>query len=209
MTRSAPTAPPRVAGVLLAAGGSRRLGFPKQLARWRSRPLLAHALDALKGALPDGPLVVVLGARALRLRAVIRRTVPTPTVVTNARWADGLGTSLRAGIAAVPRGTRAILVALVDQPKVDAEALRRLLRAWRRKPGVPAAARYDGRAGVPAVLPRSSWRAARSLTGDSGARGLLRAAGASLTLVDMPEAELDIDTAADLERLSRRRASHS
>jgi CTP:molybdopterin cytidylyltransferase MocA len=209
MTRSAPTTPRRVAAVLLAAGGSRRLGTPKQLVRWRSRPLLVQALDALNGALPGGPLVVVLGDRALRLRGVIRRTVPAPIVVTNARWADGLATSLKAGIAAVPPGTRAILVALVDQPNVDAHALRRLLRAWRRKPGTPAAARYDGRAGVPAVLPRSSWRAARALTGDSGARGLLRAAGASLTLVDMPEAELDVDTAADLEHLSRRRASRS
>jgi CTP:molybdopterin cytidylyltransferase MocA len=205
MTRSAPTGPPRVAAVLLAAGGSRRLGTPKQLARWRSRPLLVHTLDALNGALPGGPLVAVLGAGALRLRSVVRRTAPAATVVTNARWADGLATSLKAGIAAVPRGTRAILVALVDQPNVDTRALRRLLRAWRRKPGVPAAARYDGRAGVPAILPRSSWRAARALTGDSGARGLLRAT-ASLTLVDMPEAELDIDTAADLERLSQPRA---
>lgn len=206
--RSAPTAPPRVAALLLAAGGSRRLGFQKQLVRWRSRPLIAHALETLHAALPDGPLVVVLGAQAPRLRRVVRRTAPAATVVTNARWADGLATSLQAGIAAVPRGTRGILVALVDQPLVDAHALRRLLRAWRRRPGVPAAARYNGRAGVPAVLPRSSWRAARALTGDSGARGLLRGA-AILTLVDLPEAELDIDAPADLARLSRPLSSRS
>jgi CTP:molybdopterin cytidylyltransferase MocA len=103
---------------------------------------------------------------------------------------------------------RAILIVLADQPNVDGGALARLLRAWRRRPGVPAAARYDGRAGVPAVLPRRVWRAARSLTGDSGARALLRGA-ASVTLVDMPEAALDIDTQADLARLSRRPSSRS
>jgi CTP:molybdopterin cytidylyltransferase MocA len=170
--------------------------------------LLVHALEAIREALPDAEIVVVLGAHELRLRSVVRRTAPAATVVTNARWADGLATSLRAGIAAVPRVNRAALVTLVDQPRVDGRALRRLLRAWRRKPGIPAAARYDGRAGVPAVLPRRTWRAARSLTGDSGARNLLRDA-ASVTLVDIPEAALDIDTPADLARLSRRPSSHN
>jgi len=185
---------------LLAAGGSQRLGTPKQLVRRHARPLLVHAIRAAHAALPDGPLVVVLGAEASRLRLVVRRTAPGATVVTNSRWAEGLATSLNAGLSAVSPATRAILVTLVDQPNVDARALRRLLRAWRRKPGVPAAARYDERAGVPAVLPRRSWRAVRTLSGDSGARGLLRGA-AALTLVDMPEAALDIDTPADLAKL--------
>ena len=208
MTRSAATGLKNVAAVLLAAGGSRRLGFPKQLVRWRARPLLVHALDAIREALPDAEIVVVLGAQAQRLRSVVRRSAPAATTVTNVRWADGLATSLRAGIAAVPRGTRAILITLVDQPRIDGRALRRLLRAWSRKPGVPAAARYVGHAGVPAILPRRSWRAARNLTGDIGARALLRDA-ASITLVDMPEAALDIDTPAEVARLSRRPLSRS
>lgn len=208
MTRSAATVRVEVAGVLLAAGGSRRLGFPKQLVRWRTRALLVHALRALRAALPDSPLVVVLGAQAQRLRSAARRALPAARVVTNSRWAEGLATSLQAGIAAAPRGARAILITLVDQPRVDGPALRRLLLAWRRKPGIPAAARYDGRAGVPAILPRRSWRAARSLKGDSGARGLLRAAE-SVTLVDLPEAALDIDTPADVARLSPRSSSRS
>jgi molybdenum cofactor cytidylyltransferase len=203
MTRSAATGSKNVAAVLLAAGGSRRLGFPKQLVRWRAKPLIVHALDATRTALANGTLVVVLGAHALRLRAVVRRRAPFATIVTNPRWAEGLSTSLRAGTAAVPPRTRAVLIVLVDQPHIDGRALRRLLRAWRRKPGVAAAGRYGGRAGVPAVLPRRHWRAARSLTGDSGARDLLRSAG-PITLVDMPEAAIDIDTATDLSRLSRR-----
>lgn len=208
MTGSAATKKGRVACVLLAAGGSLRLGMPKQLVRWHARSLLAHALDAARGALPGGPLVVVLGANALRLRLVVRRTARGAIIVTNTRWGEGLATSLQAGIAAVPAGTRAILVTLVDQPHIDARALRRLLRAWRRKPGLPAAARYDGRAGVPAILPRSAWRKVRSLSGDSGARAVLRGAVA-LTLVDMPEAALDIDTPADLASLSSRPSSRS
>ena len=208
MTRSAATGLKNVAAVLLAAGGSRRLGFPKQLVRWRARPLIAHALDAAHDALPHSPCVVVVGAHHHRLRAAVRRACPAATVVTNAGWADGLATSLQAGIAAVPRGIRAILIVLVDQPHVDGRALRRLLAGWRRKPGVAAAARYDGQAGVPAILPRRSWRAARNLTGDTGARAMLRDA-ASITLVDMPEAALDIDTPAEVAHLSRQPLSRS
>jgi molybdenum cofactor cytidylyltransferase len=88
---------------------------------------------------------------------------------------------------------------LVDQPHVDAAALVRLVAAWRRRPGIPAAARYDGRIGVPAVLPRRHWRALKSLRGDEGARALLRGV-ATLTPVDMPEAAFDVDTPEDLRR---------
>jgi CTP:molybdopterin cytidylyltransferase MocA len=195
--------------VLLAAGGSRRLGAPKQLLRHRGRPLLVHALTTATAALPGGALVVVLGAHALKLRALVRRTAPRATAVFNARWEEGLATSLLAGLAAAPRDAPAALIMLVDQPHVDAHALRRLLAAWRRRPAVPAAARYAGRAGVPAVLPRRYWRTLlHGLEGDSGARVLLRGA-AALTLVDMPEAELDIDTPADAARLRDATASAS
>jgi molybdenum cofactor cytidylyltransferase len=68
---------------------------------------------------------------------------------------------------------------------------------------VPAAARYEGRIGVPAVLPRRHWRALKALQGDQGARALLRGSK-ELTLVDMPEASLDIDTPADVEKLHAR-----
>ena len=199
MTRSAPRDERRIACVVLAAGGSRRLGFPKQLVRRRARSLLARALGAARGALPHSRLIVVLGADALRLRLVVRRAAPRVDVVYNARWVDGLASSLNAGLAAAPAATRAILVTLVDQPNVDMRALLRLLNAWQRRRGVAAASRYAGRTGVPAILPRRYWRAIRELRGDAGARALLR--GTGITIVDMPEAELDIDTRADVGRL--------
>jgi molybdenum cofactor cytidylyltransferase len=93
-------------------------------------------------------------------------------------------------------------VLLVDQPRVDAAAIARLATAWRRRPGRPAAALYDGRAGVPAILPRRYWRAAQALHGDRGARALLRDAQAA-TLVDMPEAALDVDSPSDVDAMRR------
>ena len=193
----------RIACVLLAAGGSARLGRPKQLVRRGIQPLLLHALAAARGVpIADEDVVVVLGAEKMRLRALLRRHAPSVRVAENAHWQTGLSSSLNTGLTAVPRRAVAALVLVIDQPNVDAAALRRLVAAWRRRPNVPAAAHYSGRAGVPAVLPRGAWRTLRGLDGDAGARALLRG-GAVTTLVAMPEAELDVDTPADLLRLGR------
>jgi CTP:molybdopterin cytidylyltransferase MocA len=192
----------RVACVLLAAGGSSRLGRPKQLVRYRGVPLLRRAVAAARAVLPSAPLIFVVGAHALRVRAVLQRSRSGARVVGNALWREGMASSLRAGLAAVPAGSRAALVLLVDQPRVDAASLARLLRAWSKRRGVPAAAHYAGRVGAPAVLPRRRWRALARVDGDRGARAMLRGGGA-LTLVDMPEAAFDVDTAADLAALTR------
>jgi len=197
-----------VSCVLLAAGGSKRLGRPKQLVHRGNRPLLLNALAAARGALDEGEAtVVVLGGAALKLRNVLRRAAPrklsgaaSAHIAYNALWRAGLAGSLRVGLDALPRTARAALVMVVDQPNVDSAALSRLIAAWRKRPQVPAAAYYAGHAGVPAILPRRLWHAARSLEGDVGARALLRAAR-ELTLVEMPEAELDVDTEEDVARL--------
>ena len=136
------------------------------------------------------------------MRAALRRADSAAKVVGNSRWYEGMATSLRTGLKAMPRGTRAALLLLVDQPHVDAASLARLVRAWRRRPGVPAAACYEGRVGAPAILPRRRWRALARVEGDRGARALLRGGGA-LTHVEMPEAAFDVDTAADLALLTR------
>jgi molybdenum cofactor cytidylyltransferase len=193
----------RIACVLLAAGGSRRLGRPKQLVRWGFKPLLLHALDAARGVpIADEDIVVVLGAGAMSLRALLRRRAPRVNVALSPDWETGLASSLRNGLDAAPRAAAAALVLLVDQPNVDAGALRRLVAAWRRRATIPAAAYYSGRAGAPAMLPRRMWYLLRALDGDLGARALLRSA-AAVTLVGMPEAVLDIDTPADIAQLRR------
>lgn len=190
----------RLACIVLAAGGSRRLGRPKQLVRFRSRPLLVRAVEAAADASRARP-IVVLGAQALRLRSVLIRSKRPCVAVENPGWHAGLASSLRAGLEAVPDDADAALIVLADQPLVDAAALRRLVAAWRRRPGLPAAAAYEGRLGVPAIVPRRLWPALRRLEGDAGARHVL-AAAPRVTAVAMPEAALDLDRPEDLARLS-------
>jgi molybdenum cofactor cytidylyltransferase len=188
-----------VTPVILAAGGSSRLGTPKQLVRHRGRALLRRAADAAARATARPPVVVV-GADALRLRALLRRSHPGCIVVANSKWPQGMAGSVTIGLRAVPRDAKAVLFLLTDQPYVDAAALGRLLRAWSTRPGLPAAARYAGRLGVPAVIPRRLLRSLRGLRGDTGARHLL-AASTRLTVVELPEAAFDVDLPEDLARL--------
>jgi CTP:molybdopterin cytidylyltransferase MocA len=194
---------PHLACLVLAAGGSTRLGRPKQLLRFRGRPLIVRAVAAGARFAAAAP-VVVLGAERLRLRALLRRERARARVccrvVVNARWREGLASSLRVGLAALPREADAVLVLLVDQPAVTADVLERLVASWRRKPRLPAAARYAGRLGVPAILPRRLFRDAARLPGDAGARELLRSLP-EVTIVAVAEAAFDVDTEADAARL--------
>ena len=184
--------------VVLAAGGSRRLGEPKQLLKKRRETLLVSALQTAHGITP-GRVVVVLGARRARLRLVLQRwSGPDTRVVDNSQWRTGMASSLARGLAALPANCTASLLLLVDQPAITARALHRLMRVARTHPNKLVAAHYSGHPGVPAIIPRRYWREIRKLSGDQGARSVLRARGADLLTVAMPEASWDIDEPADL-----------
>jgi molybdenum cofactor cytidylyltransferase len=200
MRARAATLPKAVWSVVLAAGGSQRLGRPKQLLRSRQRPLIEHAYRAV-AALTPGRIVIVVGADALRLRLALERRRLRPRIVHNGRWQSGLAGSLRTGLDALPPTVRAALVVLTDQPAVDAAALAELARAWRRRPSRPAAAHYAGRVGVPAILPKPLWRSIKRADGDAGARTVLRGREA-LSIVELPQAAFDVDTAADAAALA-------
>jgi molybdenum cofactor cytidylyltransferase len=193
-----------LAAIVLAAGGSTRLGQPKQLLRYRGEPMLLNSVDAVRHV-AGAEVVVVLGDQRLRLRNLLARRRRDVTVVANPDWQEGLATSLRAGVRAVPEDAAAVLIALVDQPHLETADFARLAARWRRRPGRPAAAWYHEQPGVPAVIPRRWFGQLAGLSGDTGARRLLRQLG-ELTLVNMPAAGFDVDTPADAEALGRKSA---
>jgi nicotine blue oxidoreductase len=191
----------RVVAVLLAAGGGRRLGGrPKALLDHRGRPLVEHAVRVLREGGCDPAVRVVLGADAARVRA--HADLSGCVVVDNTDWAEGMGSSLRAGLAAASAGTDApaALVALVDQPGVGAEAVARV-RGAAHSPHVLAAAGYGGRRGHPVLLGRAHWPGVlRAASGDRGARDYLREHRSRLRLVECADVAdpADVDTPADL-----------
>ena len=194
----------QVAGLLLAAGGGRRLGGqPKALLEHRGRPLVEYAAGVLRAA-GCTRVHVVLGARAdaVRERAVLTGCV----LVDNPEWEEGMGSSLRAGLESL-RGTgaRAALVSLVDQPGIGPEAAARLLAAY-RSPASLASASYEGERGHPVLLGGDHWAGiTATATGDRGARAYLRAHADEITLIECGDVArpYDIDTVADLARLEQ------
>lgn len=202
---TAPESPtPQVAGLLLAAGGGRRLGGrPKALLPLRGRLLVEHAAAALRAA-GCAPVHVVLGAGSDEVRA--RAGLPGCVLLDNPDWETGMGSSLRLGLASLAdTGVDAALVSLVDQPGIGAEAMGRV-RAVCRSPSSLAAAAYGGRRGHPVLFGAEHWAGvAASAKGDQGARGYLRrtrAGGVELVECGDVADPSDIDTAADLERLA-------
>ncbi|MFE9257338.1 NTP transferase domain-containing protein [Streptomyces sp. NPDC006879] len=193
---------PKVAGLLLAAGGGRRLGgHPKALLVHEGRPLVEHALSSLrKGGC--WPLHVVLGAAATEVRA--RADLGDCVVSENPDWQEGMGSSLRVGLAALADGgCDAALVSLVDQPGIGPDAVARVRAAY-RSPQSLVAASYGGRRGHPVLFGAARWPdITATALGDRGARDHLTRHSADITLVECADiAEpYDIDVPADLDRL--------
>ena len=190
---------PQLAGLVLAAGASRRFGTPKPLALFRDVPLVRRATGLLAGFCPAG-VHVVAGAAEQDIRKLVEPD--GVQVVINPDWASGLASSLASGIRALPVGADAVLVIPCDLPAVTAEDLARLVAAWRAAPELMAAAEFDGHPAPPAIFPRAVWSQLDLLRGDQGARAVLESA-AQRSVVVMPSAALDVDTPAELARLER------
>jgi molybdenum cofactor cytidylyltransferase len=191
--------------LVLAAGSSSRMGTPKQLARIDGRSLLRGAAEAAL-SLGAGPVVVVLGAFAEEVEPELDGL---PVHVTyNPGWEEGMAASLRVGVAALEeRGHRgAVLVTLVDQPRVDGAALQRIVDAFRLGGVDAVAAGYDGIMGAPALFAPSWLPRLSALHGERGALSVLRHDPAAVRVVELPEAADDVDTPADLQRVVERKS---
>jgi nicotine blue oxidoreductase len=200
--KTQPPLEPTVAGLLLAAGGGRRLGGrPKALLEHRGRPLVEHAVRVLREG-GCGPVHVVLGAAADRVRE--RTDLSGCVLVDNPEWEEGMGSSLRAGLESLATtAADAALVCLVDQPGIGAATVTRVRATYRSRDSLTAAA-YGGQRGHPVLFGARRWKdIAASARGDRGARAYLSSHEDALDLVecgDIAEA-YDIDTAEDLAHL--------
>jgi CTP:molybdopterin cytidylyltransferase MocA len=187
----------RVAGVLLAAGGGRRMGGPKALLRYDGRLLVERGTDLLRDGGCD-PVHVVIGAAADQVLATA--SLGDAVAVRNEDWETGLASSLRAGLLSIPSDVDAAVVALADQPGVTPEVIRRLVSAYRDGARL-AVATYGGKPRNPTLLTREAWPDVLTLaTGDVGARAYLRAHPDAVTPVPCDDiaSPHDLDTPADL-----------
>ena len=190
----------RVLGVVLAAGGSTRMGRPKQLAELDGRPLLAHVLAAVDAA-PVDRVVVALGGAADAVLEQVDLGRAEPLVVDG--WAAGMGHVLASTLAKAGDDWEAVVVLLGDQPLVPGGAVARVVEAWRSGAGPVVTATYGGRPGHPRLFDRGLLPHLLRLSGDAGARDLVATHPEWVHRVEVGDlgSDADVDVEADLERV--------
>jgi molybdenum cofactor cytidylyltransferase len=199
----------RVAGVVLAAGGSTRFGKPKQFALFQGetfiRRIAAAAIEA-----GCAPVVVVTGEDSAQV--TLELTGLAVSIAINPRWPSGLGSSIGVGVQRaidLVADLDASLLLTCDQPFVSAPVLAQIiqLRLTSAKPIVASA--YATTLGIPALFDRSCFPDLLRLEGDSGAKKIILARPHDVVPFDFPAGEIDIDTATDYEKLDQAFTAHA
>ena len=205
-----------IGAVVLAAGGSSRLGRPKQLLVWRGETLVRRAVRAATEA-GCAPVIVVVGeiANSIRSDLDIRESrisssaalggLAQVNLVENAEWRNGVGTSIRRGLEQLAECVEAAVLLTCDQPFVDASIIRRLIAAREETARPIAACHYADTLGVPALFDRSCFKALLGLADQYGAKSLIESRKAETASIAFEEGAVDIDTAEDFERLKENR----
>jgi molybdenum cofactor cytidylyltransferase len=195
----------RVAGLVLAAGKSTRMGEQnKLLAEIEGRPMVVHAVDAMLASRAD-PVVVVTGHEAEQVRQAIGDRRPV-TFIHNPDYAEGLSTSLRAGLDALADDMAGVLIGLGDMPRIRSNDIDRLIAAFNPLEGraicVPTVA---GKRGNPVLFSLDYAEEMRAIEGDVGARHLIGIYADQVCEIEMDDdaALIDVDTKEALAALSR------
>lgn len=192
---------PSIAVIILAAGASARMGKPKQLLEYNGTTLLGYAIKQAKAVSPL--IVVVTGAMHDEISGAIDQT--GIMVAYNPEWQTGMASSIHSGLKALENHLEitGAMIMLCDQPLITPEHLRALYQAFTghqyQKIVVTA---YQGVYGVPAIFPKPVFAELLQLTGDEGARKLLRGNEAGIISIPFNGASLDIDTPEDYRNIT-------
>lgn len=187
-----------LSGLILGAGGSTRLGQPKQLLPFQGTTLLGWVVAQAEGATALDEVVVVLGRAAEEIRS--RMAFGRARVVENPVFGEGCSSSYRAGIGALDRRAEAVMVLLGDQPGVDRAIIERVAEAWRRDGGRIALASYLGKRGHPMLFARDLFDRLVGLQGDKAAWKIVDAYPEWVREVPLDcSLPADVDTWADYE----------
>ena len=189
----------QVHGILLAAGESRRMGYPKPLLTINSLTFVAHISGTILEVVPR--LVVVVGAYGDRVRAALPGDARI-AVVENTDYRLGQLSSLRCGLAATGSECSAVLVHLCDHPLAKADTFRQVVRAWVETASPIVIARYRGRRGHPVLFARALFGELMNADDSRGAKAVVEADPSRVRYVEVddPGIVADLDTPDDLAR---------
>lgn len=189
--------------IILAAGASSRMGRPKQLLRVFGKSLLGHTVDvALASA--ARPVVVVLGAK----HDIIAEEINDKSIhiVVNDDWQEGIASSIRSGLSAITNlapAVSAVVLAVCDQPFLSAKVIDALVNQHALTGKSIVAASYGETLGTPVLFDSTMFAGLSSLTGDTGAKAMIKRHFDKVSTVNFPEGSLDIDTDDDFASLGK------
>ncbi len=187
--------------VILAAGGSTRLGRPKQLVQFKGKALLQHAIDQVV-QLEVGPSVVVLGGSKEQISS--RIDPKGLQVVLNSDWQHGIASSMQVGFEQILSNERKIdhiMFVLSDQPFLEVSQLKRLVKTHLSGNRMATYSEYDGVLGVPAIFSQAAFPFLKTLKGDQGAKKLTTMKGFEFETEPFEKGLFDIDTEEDVAKL--------
>lgn len=194
----------RFAGLLLAAGSSKRMGFPKQLLPINGEYLISHILKIMQSSMLEH-IFVVLGAHEEIIRNILKND--NTTLVSNPTWKSGKGSSLRVGLSEIENYFYdAVVICVVDQVNLTTEIIDSLIHKFNDTKKDVIATRVNGVQCNPVLFSKHMFPAFQNLTGDDGGQKLIHTSR-SIDFVDWenPELLLDLDTYADYQSLSSSR----
>jgi molybdenum cofactor cytidylyltransferase len=199
-----------ILGILLAAGASHRMGSDKLGLPWRGSTVLLSSLARWTAVPGLDEILLVRRGDSLGEQVLIRPGDSSGAqecrvrILENVGANEGMGSSLRLAAQSLPTECEAVVVGLADMPEITSDTISALVEAWRPfgSAGI-VAPRLGGQRGHPVVLGADHFSALRLLTGDSGARTILKDQADDLHLVDVddPGILFDLDTPADLEQM--------
>jgi len=187
--------------IILAAGESTRLGYPKQIAKYKENTLLQLAINAANDSKAD-KRVLVLGAN----RDEIKKTFPGASIpnIPNPHFEKGMSSSIKVGLEYMLKFDKPdqVIIMLCDQPFVDAKILNKLIDTQEKESKGIVACKYAKVVGVPILFGSAYFKELMELTGDEGAKNIVLAHEDDLATVAFPKGKVDIDTEEDLRDLN-------
>jgi len=192
----------KIGAVILAAGESSRFGRPKQLVQFHGKSLVRRVVNAAKDA-NCSAIVVVLGSKREQIERELKET--DAIVAENQDWRRGIGSSIRVGVESALNQApdiEAIVLLTCDQPFVKTDTIERLIAMREKTKKAIVASSYSETLGVPALFDRSCFQELLTLPDDSGAKSIILSNHERVAELPFPEGKIDIDTAADYEKLT-------